>query len=398
MTTIDTEALAQLWSTDDLRADHVSAAEGRTFLVLPSIDRPRLVVPTRPHRAAGAIVRALRDKSSTKARAKTLAIRTALATGAKGTWLPDPDLFGEVIRQLPQEEYVYGVHLGPPRANRKPVLVLATAQGGLVAFVKCGVNALTDQLVHAEAAALTSVAHLTSLRTPHLIGMGEHRDHPYTVQSPVPTNRHRRSAAHIVAAQVEVASVGRGSIDVTAELDAVAERWRQRVIAAADGQPGVKEFAGLAERWTERAHGSSLNWGSWHGDWRRTNMAVTSSGCSVWDWERFATGVPVGYDALHLFLMSHASSVHDLSSLPVDLFDNAQRLLRPFGVRGRTEAELTTAGYLLELSGRYIDDNQSQTGVRLGPVHEWLLPFLSTTLMHQVQHGAGRPGSGVSEP
>ena len=153
-------------------------------------------------------------------------------------------------------------------------------------------------------------------------------------------------------------------------------------------------FAGLAQTWVEQAKTTPMTWGSWHGDWRRTNMAVGASGCSVWDWERFATGVPVGYDALHLFLMSRSSSVHDLTSLPADLFDNAERLLRPFGVSGRAESELTAAGYLLELAGRYLDDNQSRTGARLGSVGDWLLPFLSTKLKNRRSHDSGR---GVSQ-
>ena len=106
-------------------------------------------------------------------------------------------------------------------------------------------------------------------------------------------------------------------------------------------------------------------------------MAVSDTKCSVWDWERFAPGVPVGYDALHLFLMSHASvGSHDLTSLPVDLFDNAERTAPPLRRDGpRSGRAVTTAGYLLELAGRYLDDNQAEAGARLGAVGEWLLPL-----------------------
>lgn len=395
MTFIDTNDLGGLWKTDDLRGRHDGATSERSFLVLPSIDHPRLFVPTRPHRAAGVILNALRDKSSISARARTLAVRAALATGARGTRLPDPDLVAVAMGHLPDGEYVYGVHLGPPRANRKPVLVLATTHGELVAFVKWGVNPLTDRLVGTEAAALEAVADLTAARVPRLLGIGNHRSHPYVIQSPVPTDGpSREDVAAVVAAQVEVASIGRGSVNAAAALDALAEQWRQRGATASQTEHEVVAFAGLAQSWVERVKETPIVWGSWHGDWRRTNMAVSSSGCSVWDWERFATGVPVGYDALHLFLMSRASSVHDLTSLPADLFDNAERLLRPFDVTGREAAEVTTAGYLLELAGRYLDDNQSEAGARLGSVGEWLLPHLSTKLMRRESRHSGR---GVSE-
>ncbi|MCZ3387545.1 MAG: hypothetical protein LH645_00090 [Actinomycetia bacterium] len=395
MTTVDTGALSQLWEADVLGGGHGQTSPPSTFLVLPSVEHPRLVVPTRPHRAAGVILNALRDKSSFSARARTVAARLALASGVRAVRLPDPEILAVAIEQLPDAEYVYGVHLGPPRANRKPVLVLATTHGDLVAFVKCGIDPLTDRLVRNEAAALGSVADLTSVRVPRLLGIGEHQSHPYVIQSPVPTEGPSfGDAAAVVAAQVEVASVSLGLIGQESALDAVAQQWRQRVAAAGQAHKDVVAFAELAKLWVEHASDNSLQWGSWHGDWRHTNMSVTTSGCSVWDWERFATGIPLGYDALHLFLMSHAASVRDLHALPVDLFDNAARLLRPFGVRERAVAELTTAGYLLELAGRYLDDNQSQAGARLGSVGEWLLPYLSTQL---AQRGSRHLGRGVGE-
>lgn len=394
MTSIDTHALGDLWSADDLRGRHDGVAPERSFLILPSVEQPRLVVPTRPYRAAGVILNALRDKSSISARARTFAVRAALATGARGTRLADPDLVAVAVRCLPDGQYVYGVHLGPPRANRKPVLVLATTHGELVAFVKWGVDPLTDRLVRNEAAALEAVADLTATRVPRLLAIGDHRSHPYVIQSPVPTDGpSREDTAAVVAAQVEVATIGRGSVDVTAALEALTERWRQRRSAASESEPEVGAFAELAQSWVERVKQTPIAWGSWHGDWRQTNMAVSTSKCSVWDWERFATGVPVGYDALHLFLMSHASSVDDLTSLPVDLFDNAERLLRPFDVTGREAAEVTTAGYLLELAGRYLDDNQAEAGARLGAVGEWLLPYLSTKL---TRHGSRHSERGVN--
>jgi hypothetical protein len=318
-----------------------------------------------------------------------------LVSGAHAVELPDPELLAVAIGQLPKAEYAYGVHLGPSRANRKPVLVLATTRGELTAFVKWGINPLTDRLVRNEAAALPLVADLASVSAPRLLAVGEHQSHPYVIQTPVPTKSHGlRGEAAVAAAQVEVASVGLGWTDPEAALDQVVEQWRQRADAAAPADDHVASFAELAMLWAERASADSLQWGSWHGDWRRTNMAVTSSGCSVWDWERFATGVPLGYDALHLFLMTQTKSVHDLTTLPFDLLHNAARLLRPFGVRGRATAELTVLGYLLELAGRYLDDDQSQTGARLGSVGEWLLPFLSTQL---AQPSSRRSARGVGE-
>jgi hypothetical protein len=139
----------------------------------------------------------------------------------------------------------------------------------------------------------------------------------------------------------------------------------------------VEEFAELARRWAVDAASAGLRWGSWHGDWRRTNMDAGPSGCSVWDWERFDTGVLAGYDALHLFLTDRAP-VTRLDTLPAAVHEQAPRLLQPFG-QPTQAAGLVATGYLLELAGRYLDDQQSAAGARLGAVEEWLLPHLRTS-------------------
>jgi hypothetical protein len=325
----------------------------------------------------------------------TAVARAAITTGARGVSLLDPDLLGVVTGSLPDDEYVYGVHLGPPRANRKPVLALATARGDLVAFVKYGVDELTDRLVLREANALTKLSALTSVQVPHVLGTGEHRGHPFVIVSPVSTTTRHADPRAVALAQVEVASVGRETIDVHLALDTTAQQWRKRAAECAEVSADVTvAFNDLAQRWVRQMRETTLPWGSWHGDWRRTNMAVTADGCSVWDWERFATGVPAGYDALHLHLTSRAPAVRDLTSLPVDLYDNAARLLRPFGVQTQADVERVTAGYLLELAGRYIDDDQTHAGARLGSVSEWLLPHLSRMLPQQA---VGDTGRGVTE-
>lgn len=343
----------------------------RPYLVAPSLDDPRLVLPTRPHRAAREILHALRDSSSSRARARTAVLRAALVTNARATRLPDPPLLGEIVSHLDGEEgaFVAGVHLGPRRANRKPVLAIASDAGTLVAFAKCGVDPLTDRLVTHEAAALNELQGLPGVVVPVLLVSDQHGGHPYIVQTPVPTSQGHADPHTVAAAQATVAAVGASSLKASDCTEAIAAQWEQRRATA-------PEFTALADRWIALAVGADLPWGSWHGDWRVTNMAVTDAGCSVWDWERFAMGVPFGYDALHLHLTTRVHSVADLTTLASDLRDNASRLLQPFGITERQHVELVTTGYLLELAGRYLDDDQERSGARLGAVYRWLLPHL----------------------
>ena len=374
-----------LWGT--VGSASVETAGYQRYLVMPSPADPRLVIPTRPRRSSATLLRALRDRTSLKARAQTLAISGAALVNARTQELPTPTLFEVVARALGRtaDDVVVGVHIGPPRANRKPVLAVADRTGHLIAFAKYGVNALTDELVSHEARALQQLGLaaqagvLEHCTVPELIASGRHDDHEYAIQSPIPTSAppsaRKAEAAAVVAAQTEVAAMRPVSGDQQSFLQAVLGRWAERVSGSDDDV--VRRFADLATQWADLAESSPLTWGSWHGDWRPTNMAVIGAGCSVWDWERFASGVPVGFDALHLFLTTRLPSVRDVATVPHDVVENAPRLLRPFGVSERTAAELTVVGYFLELAGRYLDDDQAGAGGRLGRVGDWLLPALT---------------------
>ena len=50
------------------------------------------------------------------------------------------------------------IHIGPARANRKPVLQLLGAGGEALGYAKLGVDPLTRALVDAEAAALVRLS------------------------------------------------------------------------------------------------------------------------------------------------------------------------------------------------------------------------------------------------
>jgi hypothetical protein len=129
--------------------------------------------------------------------------------------------------------------------------------------------------------------------------------------------------------------------------------------------------------------GRRVGWGSWHGDWTPWNCSSRrGGGVLVWDWERFAHGVPRGYDALHYELMRRLDGVQNpRPAHAAALVADAPRLLRPFGggaaADGR-QARLVAVLYLAELARRYLRDDQEATGNRLARVHEWILPAIAT--------------------
>jgi hypothetical protein len=102
-------------------------------------------------------------------------------------------------------------------------------------------------------------------------------------------------------------------------------------------------------------------------------MAVTEPAILVWDWERFTTGVPVGFDAVHYELQVRLERGEDATAAVHATLSRAGRLLAPFEV---TAAHLTGLLYLVDLASRYLADRQAEAGARLGVLGHWLLPVL----------------------
>lgn len=118
-----------------------------------------------------------------------------------------------------------------------------------------------------------------------------------------------------------------------------------------------------------------FRYGAWHGDWAPWNMANLADALLVWDWERFATGVPLGFDAVHHELQKRIQSTQDARGAVESTVRKAAELLAPFGVptEGR---EVTALLYLVDLATRYLTDRQAEAGARLGVLGTWLLPVL----------------------
>src|SRR5262249_34828417 len=151
------------------------------------------------------------------------------------------------------------------------------------------------------------------------------------------------SGAELAAAMETVARVG-GLQEGTLAGDAYLQQLRERMEAA---DPGAERSALLEALDTIAATGlcTSLTFGAWHGDWSPWNMASTTGGLLLWDWERFASGVPLGFDALHYWLQSEVGPRHrDPLAAATDCVEHAAGLLAPFGIDA-TRARLTAALY-----------------------------------------------------
>lgn len=134
-------------------------------------------------------------------------------------------------------------------------------------------------------------------------------------------------------------------------------------------------LASAAELLGGHAGSTTFRYGAWHGDWAPWNMANLADALLVWDWERFATGVPVGFDAVHHDLQRRIQSSGDAAGAVESTVRAAGELLAPVGVSGEAR-EMTALLYLVDLATRYLTDRQAEAGARLGVLGTWLLPVL----------------------
>ena len=364
----------------------VSRADGRDFVLIPGVRHPRLLVPAAP-RAAAAALRQYGQPRSWAARMGVAAFALGLAGGLGGTLLgvrvrvtapPEAESIESYLKSVLSPDIRVSIRLGPARANRKPVLQLHTTSGTSAGFVKIGFNPLTRDLVRAEAASLAwlqSVG-LDGISVPRVIHHGQWHGMDVLVLSGLPVWRRRRglSGAQLSAAMETVARVG-GLQEGTLAGDAYLKQLRERMEVA---DPGAERSALLEALDTIAGTGmcTGLTFGAWHGDWSPWNMASTTGGLLVWDWERFASGVPLGFDALHYWLQSEVGPRHrDPLAAATDCFEHAAGLLAPFGI-DPARARLTAALYITDVATRYLVDRQAAAGAPLGAPGTWLIPAL----------------------
>lgn len=363
------------------------------YLVVPHARRPKLLIPMGSRRVAAAAVRRFAEPQSRIARLKRDAVVAALRTGAWPALLrdrvrinapsPQADSIDAYLNAHLGQPLSISIHIGPARANRKPVLQLLSPSGNTFGFAKLGTGPLTRRLVRAETAALTALSHieLRSVVVPKVLHTGQWHGHQVLVQSALPIWRPRvpLSRERLTAAMLEVAR----ACGTTRGWLATSPYWadlRNRLVQIGDHPDGA-QLVEAGRTLIDRSGDVPLTYGAWHGDWAPWNMAHVESpdgGAGevlVWDWERFTPGVPMGFDALHYELQRRIQHDTDARACVADLVNQAPTLLDPFDVvpDGR---EVTALLYLIDLAARYLADRQAEAGARLGVLGTWLLPVL----------------------
>jgi hypothetical protein len=388
-----TDILGRLFpeASDASEASAASGGPGRLRLVvLPSLSAPRYLLPTRPRRSAARMVGRQMMGGRLRTRvARGLLVAVLLGGFTNRRWPPtvsvrtggpNESILDWLARRLQVPEVIVSVALGRPRANRKPVLQVADPEGRVLAFAKVGHNELTRRLVHDEAGALDtlSTAGLTLVEVPELRARESWRDLELLLMSALPlpegtvTGTISRSLLH--RSVLEIAGVGgierarwsehqfrarlAGGLTELAELGQAVGPLRQALDELDDNDP-------------------VLAFGAWHGDLNPGNLAVVGDRVLVWDWERFDSAVPVGFDLLHHDLQDAVTVRADAPDESArTLVARAPDLLAPLGVSA-DGAPAVVRAYLLWLAVRLLRDRQREAGAVLGRVEDWLTPALA---------------------
>jgi len=359
------------------------------FVVVPNVRKPRLLLPAGAPRAAATAVRHYSEPRSRQAKIRLELLALSMRVGfgralmrdrvqVRGSDDGSADTIESYLTAALGMPVRVSLHIGPARANRKPVLSLLSQVGELLGFAKIGINDLTRRLVLAEQASLAVLAGASWRYTtvPTLLHAGRWRELEVLVQSALPIGRPRvpMSPDRLTQSMIEVASVG----GMTEQRLVGSSYWHTLSARLQELEPGQDTIAlhEAAAVLADRGADAVLRMGAWHGDWTPWNMASVVDTILLWDWERFTGPVPLGFDAVHYRLQrAVVRGGSDPRSAVSESVADSPMLLAPFGLAA-AEAELTALLYLVDLAARYLRDGQAEAGARLGVLGQWLLPEL----------------------
>ena len=334
---------------------------GSTSLtIVPHNARPRLLVPSCNAVAAGrALLRFSAAISPQQAAARTVLSRAARFGGVRVLPHRIEITGGEdhsIVHYLSQvfgEPVECSLGIGNARANRKPVLEVFSSSGRSVGYAKVATTSVATVHVDAEVSALRELADRAlppEIAVPRLLHVGDWSGFLVSVMTslrpdPVSTVRlrHRVPRDEMSAFSRAWGSPTRplpGSVlwaDVSARCSAL------------ESSPARGRLHDAMEKVEKLSDDRALMMGAWHGDWTPWNMARSDGRVLLWDWERFATGVPAGMDLLHYGVNAAAGGA-------VRTMKDVHRGLTAVGASTRYDgsaASLVVGAYLTTVATRY---------------------------------------------
>ncbi|WBB69688.1 hypothetical protein [Micromonospora sp. WMMD812] len=289
------------------------------YAVVPSLSRPRFLLPLGASRVTAASLLAYNALRPPRVRAVRAALGGLSRLGAAGPAFPtltvsvpagtcpaDVVLAARLALDLGGAPLHAACGVRPPDPNHKPTLQLFAADGRPRGYAKIGWNGATRALVAAEAAALRALGALGGAPghpvTPRLLTEVHWSGQVVAVVEPLPPRVRGLPVTDPPSAEALLA-VARRARPPAAPRPLAGSPFLSRLAAeasrAASADPaGARAIAGVAD--LERRHGdTAVEFGHWHGDWVPWNLGRHAGRLVAWDWEHSGADVPLGLDLAH---------------------------------------------------------------------------------------------------
>ena len=369
-------------------------------LLAPSINMPRLLLPAGSRRAAASAMRARGHTPTRRARLQQATLGGLMRLGlAPWTMTNRLNLDAEepsidsYLEEVLGHSVITSLALTPRRANRKPVLHVLDDTGRTVGWAKIGIDDLTRRLVEREGAVLEQLGGEIepNLHAPQVLHHGTWHALEVLVLSPLPAVQTIMPSSRTLSrAMLALATSTSGDepTDLEPYADVLADRARDIARrASAANQNALERLRPILDTVRAACAASALPSGTWHGDWTPWNCGEIAGRVYLWDWERCAGSVPLGFDALH-YRMQDALIRRRMPLLSAarHCTHTAPELLGRWGLPPRL-AQLVAALYLIEIALRYVADDQRAAGGLGGRIETWMIPAL---IEWQQSHDLGK--------
>jgi len=345
------------------RSGPVSAA--RSWLVMPSLAAPVLLVPPRCPSAALSI----RPQGTGNGEVKIQLLGYLQRLGLLRL-LPLPRLVLEDTGASPAALLVLERALGPVhdlvvrlgrrRYNRALVLLPFGPQGEPLAFVKVARGATARRVLEREheSLAFVNARAVPGLRVPAPIAHVEDGGLGFLMMTTLISDTYSRPRPVPVEQMRALSGVGRHARPGAALRDTRGEtRLRQQVAGLND--PGQRRWTGAAlDALLAQLGDVVVPEGTWHGDWVPWNMSRKDGDVLLWDWEHFDVDGLSSWDHAHYLAQDLRVRLGtDQAAEDAWLAEADEALDADWGLDAVQRSAVLRA-YLLEVNLRYLHDRQ----------------------------------------
>lgn len=318
----------------DQNQEHEQWNKVSEFAIVPGSSAPRLLVPTRPLKAAAASMHVYNPQRSWAKCLKWLLV-IGLRGGVAPLFLGDrislyirsdisnqdwkDHLMEECLREFFHVRRLsVAIALGTPGPHQKPVLQVMDHEGEVRGYVKVGWNRATMDLVQNEESFLRRLedVHFPRIQIPRVLQARYWGDLFFVIQEP-PKGDRRSGSQQLSSLHVEfLYNLFYASSDVSTCPLELSHFWNhiKRRIAYIGQLSGVSHYYQvlegatiLLEEWTSSV---SLPFGTRHGDFAPWNTWFVKGDLFVFDWEYASDLGPPAWDLFH-FVIQSATLISD---------------------------------------------------------------------------------------